>query len=155
MYRHRTTVMAVVAAGALALAGCGGEDGPTLAEFAKQADKVCDDGEKKLEGVERPQDVEAVPQFADDVKKVAGDVSKQMGDLEKPSGDDGKKAEEFVDSFQADISNQLVPKLDEIKQAAEGGNEKETVAALQEIGEIENDRTEKLASDIGAKACAE
>ena len=152
MIRLRTATAIPLAA--LAFAGCGGDDGPTVSEFAKEADKVCTEGEKALEGVDRPQGVSGVPKFADDVKKVAQDTSDKMGELEKPSGDNADKAEQFVESFQADIEDQLIPKLDDIKETAEGGNEQETVQALESIGELDNDKTQQLAKDIGANACA-
>ena len=155
MITHRNWMALLAGLAALAFAGCGGDDGPSLADFAKDAEKVCDDGEKKLDAVETPQDVAAVPKFTEDVKKVANEVSDDMGALDTPSGDDGDKAGEFVDSFQADISDTLLPKLDEIKQTAEGGDEKATAAALREIGELDTDKTDKLARDIGADSCAE
>ena len=145
----------LTALASLLLVGCGGDDAPSIDEFASDAEQLCDEGEKKLDEVERPQDVQAVTTFADDVEKVVTDTGDKMAALDKPDGDDGEKATQFVESFQSDIENQFVPKMDDIRNAAEGGSEQETVKALESIGDIETPRTDKLARDIGAEGCAE
>ena len=140
---------------ALAFAGCGGDDKPSLDSYAQDAEKICSEGQDKIEKLERPQNLDEASKFVDDLEGTLQDTANRIDNLETPEGADGEKAEQFAQAFKTDIESQFTPKLDEMKQAAESGNEREFVAAADAVDDIETPRTDKLAKDIGAEGCAE
>ena len=81
----------------LGLAACGGDDdsgsAPTKAQFANNAEKICQDTEKEIEnignGAESPDDVAAaIDKVIDETQKAADDLVA----LERPEGQNGEKA---------------------------------------------------------------
>jgi hypothetical protein len=151
MRRHRPIVLALT--GALALAGCGGDDAPSRADFAEQADKICQDAKDKIEGLSEPKDFNDIEQYAADIDEAVADANKKLGDLDVPEGEDGEKAEAFQQAFAADYENQVKPKVDELREAAEAKDEQAVLRAAQAAQQTP--RTDRLAKDIGAEACAE
>ena len=140
---------------ALAFAGCGGDDKPSLASHAQDAEKICTEGQDKIENLERPQNLDEASQFVDDLDAALQEAADKIDELETPEGGDGEKAEQFAQAFKTDIESQFAPKLDEMKQAAESGNERQFAEAAEALDGIETPRTDKLARDIGAEGCAE
>jgi len=142
-------------AGALVLAGCGGDDAPSRADFAEQADKICQDAKDKIEGLEEPKDFNDIERYASDLDQAVADANKRLGDLDVPDGEDGEKAEAFQQAFAADYENQIKPKVEELRDAAESKDEQAVLRAAQAAQQVETPRTDRLAKDIGAEACAE
>ena len=142
-------------AGALALAGCGGDDAPSREDFAREADKICQDAKSKIEGLAEPKDFNDIEQYASDIDKAVADANKRLGDLDVPEGDAGEKAEAFQQAFAADYENQVKPKVEELRQAAEAKDEQAVLRAAEAAQQAETPRTDRLAKDIGADACAE
>ena len=142
-------------AGALVLAGCGGDDAPSRADFAEQADKICQDAKDKIEGLEEPKDFNDIERYASDLDQAVADANKRLGDLHVPEGEDGEKAEAFQQAFAADYENQVKPKVEELRQAADAKDEQAVLRAAQSAQEIETPRTDRLARDVGADGCAQ
>ncbi len=142
---------------ALLVAGCGGDDGPTRQEFAADANKVCTDIERQSEqlGEAQPDSVAEIGRFADRAEKTVQDGVSRLEKIERPSGDDGKKAKEFVDALKSDVERELVPALRDLKTAANEKDAKGLRSAAAELQKIDTSRSDKLAKDLGATACAE
>jgi hypothetical protein len=142
-------------AGSLALAACGGDDGPSKEEFAREADRICADFEKASDGLGSPNSVAEIGPFAE---KASGEIDKviqRLDELETPSGDEGEKAQQFIDAVKADAQGKIKPALAEMKTAAEKKDEQGVVAAAEKIQKIDTSKSDDLARQAGARGCAE
>jgi hypothetical protein len=139
---------------ALLVTACG-DDGPTREEFAQSANEICRDLERSVEGLGEPSNVEEISQFADRARSRIDQAIERMDGLETPSGEDGERAEEFVSSLKTDTQNQIRPALDDLSSAAESGDEQALVRAAERVQNVETDRSDRLAREIGADACAD
>jgi formate dehydrogenase maturation protein FdhE len=151
--RLNRRLIVIPTAVALAAAGCGGSDAPTKAEYAKDINKVCKDQKKKFENLKEPKSLDDISTFAEDIQKTFDDTSTKLEDVKEPSGKAGDQAKEFIAAFKADVDNQVKPKLDAMKQAAEAKQQQKVLAAAQQLQQIETPRTDKLARDLGANEC--
>ena len=145
--------MAVVAA--MAVAGCGGDSGPSLKAYAEDANKICLDGGREIKELGQPKtDTESLGKYAGDLARILSDGAEEIKGLDRPSGDDGKKAKEFADAYEQDINENYVPALEKVQEEADAGNKQETVQALQEFSEVESPKADGLSKEIGAPDCA-
>jgi hypothetical protein len=140
---------------ALAFAGCGGDDGPTKAEFIKNADKVCQDLDKKTDSFQQtePDNAKEIADLARDLKSTAQDAVKRIRAIETPEGADGDKAKEWQSAVTAEAENQLIPAVEDLEKAAEANDPKAIVEAAQKMQQIEATRSDKLAKELGLKEC--
>jgi hypothetical protein len=148
---------AVLAAGMLALAGCGDDDdAPTREEFAKQADAICADLEKQSDalGESNPESVSAIADFAAKARTTAEDGVERIKALTPPDGADGEKARAWQDAITNDAETKLIPALEELEQAAKANDSKGVVAAAGKLQKLDSSKTDQLARDIGAQSCA-
>jgi hypothetical protein len=103
--------------------GGGGGDAPSKAEFAKQADKICNETEKEFEsigeGAESPDEVaNAIDKVIDESQNAADDLVA----LDRPEGADGETATKFVETFKKELNEKLVPALQDVKKALEAND---------------------------------
>jgi hypothetical protein len=148
----------LVVAGALAFAGCGGDDKPSREDFAAEAEKVCADLERQGERLSQsePDNVEEIVSFAQDARSAAQDAVNRIGDLEVPDGDDGEKAQQWKDAVEKEANDQLIPALDELEKAAQGDDQQALLAAAQQLqGLDDSGESDRLAQEIGADGCAD
>ena len=150
---NRIRIAAAVPLAALALAGCGGGDGPSKEDFVADADKICKDLEQQTQNLERPENVEEIKTFAQDLRKTAEEAVSKVEDLETPSGEDGEKAEQWKEAVKKEAEDQLLPVVDELEKAAEANDEKAIVEAAQKIDQLEATESDRLAKDLGMKEC--
>jgi molecular chaperone GrpE (heat shock protein) len=145
-----------VGVAALAMAGCGGDDGPTKEEFAKNADKVCADLQKQTESIEaNPQTPKEVEEFAAELRTTAESASKKVKELELPGGDAEAKAKEWQDAVAKQSEQRLIPALDKLESAAKEKDAQGMVSAAQEIQKLSEETEAKdLAKELGMKDCA-
>ena len=142
---------------ALGVAGCGGDDAPTRAEFAKDANTICRDIERQSEslGKSQPDSLSEIGQFADRAEKTVRDGVSRLEKLERPSGADGTKAKEFVEALKTELDEKFVPALRDLKTAADQKDAKGLRSAAERLQKIDTSRSDQLARDLGASACAE
>ena len=141
---------------ALALSACGGDDAPTKAEFAEQAEKICQNAEKQLDNI--GENATSPDQIADAVDKVIDQSQSsldELRDLEQPEGDAGEAAERFVSALERDIEDKGIPALEELRDAVRENDQAAAQRAAQKLQEIETSDTDQLAKDIGADGCGE
>jgi methyl-accepting chemotaxis protein len=153
MRLHRL-VLAIPTSLLLAAAGCGGEDAPTQAEYAEQVERICSEQQEKLQGLEEPGSVEDIPRFADEIGTTVRETTTRIERVERPSGEAGDQAERFVGALRGDVDRQFSPRLQQMKSAAESGNQRRVLEAVEQLQAIETPRTDQLARDIGAEGCA-
>jgi hypothetical protein len=141
----------------LGLVACGGGDGdaPSKADFAASADKICKNAETALQNVgenaKSPDEVAAaVDKVIDETQKSIDDLQ----DLEQPDGDAGEAANKFVDALSSDIEDKGIPALEDLRDALKDNDQQAAQQAAQKLQAIETTNSDKLASDVGAKGCA-
>jgi hypothetical protein len=144
-------------AGAVALAGCGGEDKPSQEEFAANAERVCADVEKQSDALSKvqPKNAGEIVDFAERARRTAEDAVKRIRELEVPDGEDGEKAQQWQDAVEQEAEEQLIPALDDLVRAAQDGDDKAILEAAQRIQGIEARNSDRLAREIGAEGCAD
>jgi hypothetical protein len=140
---------------AFAIASCG-DDAPTRGEFADRANEICRETERALENVgeeaETPQDVaDAVDRVIEESRNAVDELS----DLEQPEGDAGEAAETFVESTRTEIEDKGIPALEDLRDALADGDQQAAQEAAQRLQEIESERSNQAARELGADDCAE
>jgi hypothetical protein len=135
--------------------GGGGGDAPSKAEFAKEADRICKETEKEFESI--GQSAESPEEVADAIDKVI-DESKSAADdlvaLDRPDGADGETATKFVETFQKELNEKLVPALEDVKKALEEKDAQAVQEAAANLQKLEATESDKYARDLGATACS-
>jgi len=135
--------------------GGGGGDAPSKAEFAKQAEKICNETEKEFESIgesaESPEEVaNAIDKVIDESRSAADDLV----DLERPEGADGETATQFVETFRQELNDKLVPALEDVKKALEAKDAQAVQEAVGELQDLEATESDQYARDLGATACS-
>ena len=135
--------------------GGGGDDAPSKAEFAKQAEKICNETEKEFESIgesaESPEEVaNAIDKVIDESRSAADDLV----DLERPEGADGETATQFVETFRQELNDKLVPALEDVKKALEAKDAQAVQEAVGELQDLEATESDQYARDLGATACS-
>jgi hypothetical protein len=135
--------------------GGGGGDAPSKQEFAKQADKICNETEKEFESIGKS--AESPDEVADAIDKVI-DESKSAADdlvaLDRPDGADGETATKFVETFKKELNEKLVPALEDVKKALEAKDAQAVQAAAGKLQQLEATESDKYAKELGATACS-
>jgi hypothetical protein len=157
--RSSFALAALLLAAACIVAACGdsGDDAPSRAEFAQNADSICADVEKDINTLDKvnPETPAELANLIDQLKAKFNDGVDRLAALERPSGDDGKTAEEFVTALQSEFEEQAIPALDALEQAAKEQDRAKLRAAARKLDALEDTRSEDLARKLGAKKCAE
>jgi hypothetical protein len=138
------------------LAACGGGDdsAPSKKEFAKNAEQICHDTEKKIEKIGgSAQTPEDVANTIDAVIKESQDAADQLVDLDRPEGADGETAKRFTEGFQQELNEKLVPALQDLKSALQKKDPVATQKAAAELQKLDATESDKAARELGADAC--
>ena len=148
-------VLATLALAAL-LAACGSEDGLSKQEFAKEANSICRDLEKKVKAIgEGANSREEVGAALDKVIDETEKSVEKLKDLDPPDGDAGETASNYVDAFESDVEEKAVPAFERLRDAVKSNDQAAGAAALDEITKLESqNKSDKFAKELGAKACA-
>ena len=141
---------------AAALAGCGGDEKPTKEEFARSADAICADLDKKSDELAATDadSTEEFVSFAQQARSAAREAVKRVDELELPEGADGEVAQAWQEAVRTQAEDELIPALDKLEKAAQDSDEQALLAAAQELQDVDSSRAERLAGDLGAKRCA-
>ena len=148
-------VLFVPVLASVALAACGGEEGPTREEYARSVDSVCAEARKADDNLGTPDSAAELVSFTDRLVKVSDDIVKKIKAVERPSGEDGEKAEQFVTAFERDVDTKLKPALGELRTAAQKGDAQGLRTAAEKLQRVETPESDRLAKEIGARGCAD
>ena len=155
----RRRALLCTAATTLALGACGGggDEGPTRAEYAKDANAVCRDIERDGKSLSKasPNTLDEIVTFVDRAERTVKRGMDRLQKLERPSGEDGKKAKAFVDQLQRELDTRFLPALGEMRTAAKAGDVKGLKRAADKLGKLESTKSDQLARDIGLDDCAD
>ena len=148
-------VLIVLVFGLVACGGGGSGDAPSKADFAASADKICNESEQALKNV--GQDANSPAEIAKAVDTVIDQTQKSIDKLkalDRPDGAAGEAAGKFVDAIQSDIEGKGIPALEDLRDALKKNDQVAAQKAAQKLQAIETTDSNKLASEIGAKGCA-
>jgi small-conductance mechanosensitive channel len=141
---------------ALAFSACGGDDAPSQAEFAEQAEKICQNAERELDNIgENASSPDEVADAVDKVIEQSRSSLEELRDLERPEGDSGEAAQRFVDSLGSDIEDKGIPALEDLRDALKDNDQQAAQQAAQKLQQIDASETDDLAKEIGATDCGE
>ncbi|MBA3262508.1 MAG: hypothetical protein H0T69_08585 [Thermoleophilaceae bacterium] len=141
---------------ALGLVACGGDDAPSRADFAADANEICQNAENELQDV--AQDASSPDEIAAAVDKVIDqtqDSVDKLKDLERPEGADGEAAQKFVNALETDIEDKGIPALEDLRDALKENDQQAAQKAAQRLQAIQTTNSDRLARDVGAKSCAD
>ena len=151
----RKTLMTLAAAlcMALPLTGCGGV---SKDDYAKKADEVCRDVERRIQEIGRGQVQNAadLSRQIDRVKAAVRDATSRLKGLERPDGEDGDKAKDFVDTLDRELEQEFLPTLDQLARAIRERDNAAARRAAERLQRLQNSRSDRLAAEIGARECA-
>jgi molecular chaperone GrpE (heat shock protein) len=142
----------------LGLVACGDDDGgsaPSRAEFAKGAEKICNETEKQLENF--GQDVGSPEEAADAIDKVIEQARKaadDLADLDRPEGETGETAQKFTEGFKQELEDKLIPALEELKRALKAKDQQALQEAVTKLQGLEATESDRYARQLGIRACA-
>lgn len=130
----------------LAVAGCGGEERLSRAEFLRQADAICANYERRLDAIEEPRALRDVPRF---IERGVPLARKELAELEKlrPPAEDEAKVERLLAQVRKTISE-----LEHLGEAAAARDRAAAQAAAARVEEA-SDRAAKLAQRYGLDEC--
>ncbi|HZN90493.1 MAG TPA: hypothetical protein VFB44_16050 [Thermoleophilaceae bacterium] len=150
----RTVTLPLLFATALFVGACGGDDAPTREEFAENASRICREAEQSLEqlgeGAETPEEVSKV---IDKGIKRTQQAADELSDLDRPEGEDGETAGTFVEGFEKQLNDKLVPALEDLKQAIDDKDQQAVQQAAEKLQGLENDASDQAARKLGATDC--
>ena len=162
--RLRIGILSGVAAVAVAIAGCGGDDDTTTDsgasgatgaggtaltedEFVDQANAICADANEQVAALDPPTgDVQGLGDYAQEVVDISEPLIEQMDALVPPE-DLQADFDAYVESVrdQSDLAQQLA-------EAADAGDSQEVQSLAQQLQETDND---PQAEALGLTECAE
>ncbi len=146
----RVRRLALVIALALGSAGCGGEGGGerlTAQEFRDQANRICTDLDKELEGLGDPGSLDELSTQLEAGREIFEDALGQLRGLRPP------------EDLQADYDRLLatgddaLEALSSMQEAAEDGDAEE-VQQIATEAEREDQTSDEIAQGLGLDACA-
>jgi hypothetical protein len=148
-------LLAAIAAGLLA--GCGGSDSPSKQDFAEKADKICTDVENRVNELNKanPQSISDLTRFIDQLKAAVDDGINRLQDLDRPEGQTGATAKQFTDTLDSEYENQVLPALDQLEKAVVDRDKKALKAASKRLQGVKDTKSNELATQLGAKKCAQ
>jgi hypothetical protein len=141
----------------LGLVACGDDGGsaPSRQEFAKDAEKICEDTEKELESF--GEDVGSADEAGDAIDKVieaSRKAADDLANLERPGGAAGETATKFAEGFQQELEDKLVPALEELKRALKAKDQQALQEAVTKLQALEATESDRYARQLGIRACA-
>jgi hypothetical protein len=139
----------------LGLLACGGDDAPSKQEFANDADQICRETEKEIEKIgQSAESPEALADVLDEVIDKSREAADDLVALERPEGADGDTAEKFVEGFQSELEETLIPALEDLREAVKAKDEQAVQEAAQQLQQLEASESDRYARELGASACA-
>lgn len=140
---------------ALAPAACGGGgSAPSKQDFVKNAEKICNDAQKRLRNVGNK--ASNPDQIANAVDAVINETQRsvdRLKGLDRPKGDSGKTAEKFVSSLESEVQAKGIPALRDLRDALKARDQAKAKAAAKKLQAIQSPQADKYARELGVTAC--
>ena len=142
----RTPLVAVLAASVLA--GCGGDDRLSKAEFAKRGNAICTAYNKKVKALGSPDSMAEIPDYVDRAIPLLDDARKQLSALEPPT--------DYEKDFDAYVSAADGAKA-HARELAAAASENDQQALQRVAAEADRDKkaSDAAARRVGLTTCTE
>jgi hypothetical protein len=140
---------------ALLLAACGGDDAPSKADYAADAEKICKDAQKSVQSLGK---ATTPDELASAIDKGIDATQKSVDDLEaleRPEGKVGETASQFVDAIHRQIEQDGIPVLEDLRDAIKANDQKAAAAAYKRLQKVETGDATKAAKSLGISGCAD
>jgi hypothetical protein len=138
----------------LGLVACGGDDAPSRADFARDAERICREIEREFENLgESADSPEEVAEAIDRVTEKSREAADELVDLERPEGNAGENAERFAEGFRQQLNDKLVPALEDLERALREKDAKAVQEAGAELQKLDATEADRAARELGATAC--
>ena len=156
MLTSRSWATAILAGLTLGVAACGGDDGASKADFAKEANAVCSDLEKSLESLSQsnPESADELASTVDKLQKEVDAGITRLEEIEQPSGQAGEDAKAFVDELSKQVDEEILPAFEDMKKAAREEDQQLLGKAVEQLQSVDSEKTNELAKKAGADGCA-
>lgn len=126
----------------------GGGPTQTKEEVVEAGNEICDQAERDIQAVERPQSAADLKDYAAQVKPIVTRAIEQLRGLNPPAEDRPQ-----LDAYLG-VLDQQVDKLDELIQAGSSGDTEEAQRILREFQGLNDDGNE-AAREFGLDSCAD
>jgi hypothetical protein len=155
----RLSATVAVLVSTVGFVACGGDDdggGVSKQDFARQANRVCNDVERELDSLSSAdaKSAEDVAKLIDDVITKSREAVDRLKALPVPQGDAGQKAEDFVNTLEDELDERAIPALEDLKDAVKNGDRAAAAKAVQDVQKLDETRSDELAREAGATDCA-
>lgn len=160
MHHSSRLAASLTIACALTLGACGGDDGISTEDYARDLDEICADLRAETERIQRsrPADTTELTRQVDALREATTAGIERMKALERPEGADGETAERYVGELEQAADERLLPALEDLETAITAHDQPGIRAAARRLQRIDEERdlerTDELAEDLGAKRCA-
>jgi hypothetical protein len=145
-FRSRTLGGLVALATMALVAGCGGDSGPSKAEFVKKADALCAQTNKAHPPKPAPKNAKEAAAIWTEEGAIRRDLDKRLKDLDVPD-----KAKSDFDAYNAG-TEKILGAIDKMAADAKAGNEKKFGVDQKAFDTAAAER-EKSAIKLGFKTC--
>jgi hypothetical protein len=133
---------------AVVVAGCGGSDRLSKAEYAKRADAICTKYNAKIRALGRPTAISGLPAYVDRALPLARKGDEELRGL-KPPKDEEQTAKKWLDQ-----NDSVVGSMERLRDAAKKGDRAGIQTALSEANSA-NQTANGLARRLGLGVCAQ
>jgi hypothetical protein len=131
----------------LVTAGCGGDDGVTHAEWARDADAVCAEYERRTAALGTADELPELAALLDRAIPLFDGERAEVGRLDAPEGDEDRIAQMLAHLEKAGAAARRA------RAAARRGNEQAVGVAINESDSAA--QAQHVARDLGARTCAQ
>jgi hypothetical protein len=156
--RGSRRLAAAAVAAAVALGGCGGGGGGVSKEdYASDLDELCAEleGELRSMGEITPANPAELRRQLARIQRTIADGIRRLKAVERPDGEAGETAREYIEELESSYREDFLPALDALSAAVRAKDPVKIRAAATRLQSIDEKRTEELARELGANACAE
>ena len=145
-------VPSVTAVAAVAVA-CGGGDETSPEEFRGQANRICVEAERAVEGIDQPSSPEQAGEVLDEAQQTLENARDRLQGLETPEGEEGERAERYVELFD-EQTEQASEALDGLREGIEAEDQEKLQEAGRQLQELEgNEEIDRLARELELNEC--
>ena len=144
-------VPSMIAIAAVAVA-CGG-GGASPEEFREQANKICVEGERAVQGLGEPSSPEQAGEVLDRADETLQGARERLEGLETPGGEEGEQAERYVELF-GQQTEQASGAFDGLRGAIESEDPEQVQESVMQLQKLEeNEEIDRLARDLKLDQC--
>jgi hypothetical protein len=125
-------------------------------DYARDLDEACSALEQRTRAIGEVQatDPAELSRRLEQLRRAIRAGVARVEDIERPEGADGDRAAEYVRRLDSTFEDEVLPALDDLEAAVRARDRVAIRAAATRVRSIDFDRTERLARDLGAEACA-